>query len=103
MTTERKPKLFYGYIVVAAVVAIMAIAWGANRTFGVFLGSMLSEFGWTRAGISGTFTLSMIIMGLTSIISGRAADKFGPRAVLISCALFLGLGYSLVSQVGAIW
>ena len=100
---DRKPKLFYGYIVVAAAVSIMTIAWGANRTFGVFLEPMLDEFGWTRAGISGAFTLSMIFFGVTSIVTGRLTDRFGPRLVLIGCGLFLGSGYLLVSQVGAIW
>ena len=100
---NRKPKLFYGYVVVAAAVCIMMIAWGSNRTFGVFLEPMLNEFGWTRAGISGAFTLCMIIMGLFAIAAGRLTDRFGPRVVLIGCAFFLGLGYLLVSRVGAIW
>ncbi len=103
MTGDKKNKLFYGYVVVAAAVFIMMIAWGSNRTFGVFLEPMLNEFGWTRAGISGAFTLSMIIMGLFAIAAGRLTDRFGPRVVLIGCAFFLGLGYLLVSQVGAIW
>ena len=100
---DRKPRLFYGYIVVAAAVVIMTIAWGANRTFGVFLEPMLDEFGWTRAGISGAYTLAMIITGAGAIIAGRLTEKFGPRVVTIGCGLFLGLGYMLVSRVGAIW
>jgi len=90
-------------VVVAAAVCIMMIAWGSNRTFGVFLEPMLNEFGWTRAGISGAFTLCMIIMGLFAIVAGRLTDRFGPRVVLIGCAFFLGLGYLLISRVGAIW
>lgn len=96
-------KVFYGYIIVAASVCIMALVWGTNRAFGVFLGPMLNEFGWTRAGISGAFTIVMVIMGGMSIVSGRLSDRFGPRVVLIGCGLFMGLGYMLVSQVRAIW
>ncbi len=103
MTEDSKPRLFYGYIVVAAAVSIMTIAWGANRTFGVFLEPMLGEFGWTRAGISGAFTLNMIVMGLLAIVAGRLTDRFGPRVVLLASGLLLGSGYILVSQVGAIW
>ncbi len=100
---DRKPKLFYGYIVVAAAVSIMTIAWGANRTFGVFLEPMLDEFGWTRAGVSGAYTLAMIIAGAVAIAVGRITDRFGPRMVTIGCGLFLGLGYLLISQVSSIW
>lgn len=96
-------KVFYGYIIVAASVCIMALVWGTNRAFGVFLSPMLNEFGWTRAGISGAFTIVMVIMGGMSIVTGSLTDRFGPRAVLIGCGFFLGTGYMLVSQVRAIW
>jgi len=100
---NRKPRLFYGYIVVMAAVSILMIAWGSNRSFGVFLEPMLSEFDWTRAAISGAFTLSSIVTGVFAIIAGRLTDKFGPRVVLLVCGLFLGSNYILVSQVNAIW
>ena len=98
-----KSKLFYGYILLTAAFCITTIAWGSNRTFGVFLEPMLGEFGWSRAGISGAFTLNTIIMGFFMVIAGRLTDKIGPRVVLVSCGLFLGLGYILVSRVEAIW
>ena len=98
-----KPKFFYGYIIVLAAVLITALAWGANRTFGVFLEPIISEFGWTRAGISGAYTLCMIITGLLGIVAGRLNDRFGPRLLLTACGSFMGLGYLLVSQIGAIW
>jgi len=59
---DKNSKIFYGYFVVGASVIILMVAWGANRTFGVFLEPMLKEFGWTRAAISGSFTLNMLVM-----------------------------------------
>ena len=53
--------IFYGYFIVAASVAVMAISWGTNRTFGVFLEPMLNDFGWTRAQVSMAFTLNMFV------------------------------------------
>ncbi len=103
MIEDRRSEFFYGYIVVAAAVSIMTVAVGANRTFGVFLEPVMDEFGWTRAGISGAFTLCMVIMGSLSIVAGRLTDKIGPRLVLVTCALFLGLGYLLMSQISTIW
>ena len=89
-----RPKIFYGYVVAAAAFAIMTVAWGANRTFGVFLDPMVREFGWTRAGISGAFTLGMINLGLISLLVGRLTDQIGPRALLVACSFFLGIGYA---------
>ncbi len=100
---KAHPKISYGYVVVAAAFCIMTLAWGANRSFGVFLEPMLREFGWTKAGLSGAFTLVMVLMGGTSILVGRLTDLFGPRIVGAICGLFLGLGYILISQVTEIW
>ena len=99
----RESQFFYGYIVVAAAICIMTLTWGSNRTFGVFLEPMLEEFGWTRAAISGSFTINMLIMGVMALLAGRLTDSLGPRIVLAGCGVFLGLGYILTSQVKAIW
>jgi MFS family permease len=82
-----------------AAVGIMTIAWGTQRTFGVFLEPILKEFGWTRAAVSASFTLSMLIMGSLSIFSGKLADRFGPRWVVIGCGLCLGTSYILTSRL----
>jgi MFS family permease len=34
---------------------------------------------------------------------GRLTDMFGPRVVLTICGFLIGLGYLLMSQVGAVW
>ena len=96
---SNKHTFFYGYIVVAAGIFIMTLAWGTNRTFGVFLKPMLEEFGWSRANISGAFTLAMLTMGFASFLAGRTTDRFGPRIVVINCGLFLGIGYLLCSRI----
>ena len=104
MKSEKtKPAIFYGNVVVAATVVIFTVAWGANRSFGVFLNPMLTEFGWSRASISGAFTLAMIVMGLSGFVAGRMTDRFDPRIVIITCTLFLGAGYFLASMIQSVW
>jgi MFS family permease len=99
---HKKPQISYGYIVTAASFLIMTTAWGANRSFGAFLAPMLNEFGWTRAAISGAFTLAMLTIGVMSLVAGNLTDRFGPRRVVLICGLFLGLGFILVSQIRSI-
>ncbi|MFH1488466.1 MAG: MFS transporter [Pseudomonadota bacterium] len=103
MDKDTGHPFFYGYIVVAAAFIILTIAWGSNRCFGVFLQPMIEELGWTRAGISGAFTLGMVIMGLAGILMGKATDRFGPRIVSVSCGLLLGIGYMLCAVVKVKW
>ena len=100
---RARPRFFYGYIVVGAALLIMAIVYGAYNSFGVFFESLLTDFGWTRTTISGALSLSWIMQGVLSIIMGRLTDRFGPRVVLTICGFLIGLGYLLMSQIGAIW
>ncbi|MBI4286670.1 MAG: MFS transporter [Chloroflexi bacterium] len=101
--TVRKPKLFYGYVIVAASFVIMAVASGGFNTFGVFFGPMLEEFGWSRALTSGAFSVALVLSGLLGLVTGRLTDRFGPRLVLTGCGLLLGLAFFLMSQVSSSW
>lgn len=98
-----RPRFFYGYIVAGAALFTMVITYGAYNSFGVFFGPLLSDFGWTRAAISGALSLSWIMQGALSIVMGRLTDRFGPRVVLTICGLLTGLGYLVMSQIGAVW
>jgi len=100
---NRKPKFFYGYIIVLVAFVIVLASQGTYFSFGVFFESLLTEFGWTRAMTSGAFSLSAILLGLLAIVTGRLTDKFGPVVVVVVCGFLLGLGYLLMSQISAIW
>jgi len=100
---NRKPKFFYGYIVVLAGFLILAVMWGVMQSFGVFLKPMSAEFGWARAEISGAYSMSMFTLGLLFMVTGRLNDRFGPRIMLTTCGFSLGLGYLLMSQINAVW
>ena len=100
---RARPRFFYGYIVVGAALIIMAIMYGAYNSFGIFFKPVLTDFNWTRAVTSGGFSLSWIVHGLLGIIMGRLTDRFGPRVVLTICGFLLGLGYLLMSRIGAVW
>ncbi|MFC1911615.1 MFS transporter [Chloroflexota bacterium] len=103
MTGGKQPRIFYGYIVVAASFLVIAMMWGAAYCFGVFFEPLLAEFGWTRATTSGAYALCMIFTGVLSLVAGRLTDKIGPRLVITGCGLFLGTGYILMSQINAVW
>jgi ribosomal protein L37E len=88
---KAEPRFFYGYIVVAAALLIMLLAYSARLSFGVFFKPMSSELGWSRALTSGAFMLSMLMQGGATIFMGRLNDRLGPRFILTLCCFFLGL------------
>ncbi|MFC2005073.1 MFS transporter [Chloroflexota bacterium] len=103
LTGTEKPKLFYGWTVVAASFCIMLVIGGIVSIFGVFFKPLSTDFGWTRTIISGAFSLYSLLFGIAAIITGRLNDKFGPRILLTVCGLFAGLGFLLMSQISTIW
>ena len=103
LTETGKHRFFYGYMVIVAALCIVIIAHGAQYTFGIFFKPILNEFGWTRAATSGAFSLYLLLWGFLGIFVGRLNDRFGPRIIMTLCGFFLGLGYLLMSQIGAVW
>jgi MFS family permease len=81
----------------------MVTVFGSQMSFGVFFKPMLNEFGWTRAGTAGPFSLSMVLMGALAFVSGRLGDRFGPRKVVTAGAILVGLGYLLTSRISDLW
>lgn len=100
---KSEPRLFYGYIVVAAAFLILMLMFGIFMAFGVFFKPLLTEFGWTRAITSSALSINWIVQAFLTIVMGRVNDRFGPRVVLTFCGFIFGLGYLLTSQLSTLW
>ena len=100
---NKKPKYFYGYIIVFASFIVMAMAFGVNYSFGIFLKPLIADFGWTKALISGAYSLSTFVSGLVGVFAGKLSDRFGPRSIGMVCGFFMGLGFLLMSQISSDW
>ena len=99
----RKPRFFYGYVIVAAGFSIMMIIHGIINTFGIFFNPLLAQFETSRAALSAASSLAFFTMGFAAILIGILADRFGPRVVLTTCAAIFGISYLLLSQASALW
>jgi len=98
-----KPKYFYGYNIVATSFIIQAICIGISVTYGIFFKEFQNEFGWSRATISGGASLGTLVVGAASILVGRLNDKIGPRTLIVSSGIILGVGYLLMSFIQEPW
>ncbi|HZU07520.1 MAG TPA: MFS transporter [Chloroflexota bacterium] len=97
------PRLFYGWIIVGAVVCLLAVAYVVWYTFTLFLVALVREFGWTRAEVAGAFSLYVLVHAGCSPITGRLVDRFGPRPLVHLGALLVGLALVGCSQLTARW
>ncbi len=98
---KRAP--FYGWIVVAGGFLVLFIAYGTQYAFGVFFGALIDEFGWSRASLSGVFSLYTVVYSALALAAGRLTDRWGPRIVIGFGGAFLGLGLMGMSRTTALW
>ena len=96
-------KYYYGYNILAAGFIMQGICYGAMFTYGVFFREFQTEFGWSRAMISGASSLAFFIGGAFGIPAGRLNDKIGPKALSVVVSILFGLGYLLLSRLQTPW
>jgi hypothetical protein len=78
----RKSRLssFYGWRIVGALAVTETISWGIiYYAFTVFITPMERELGWSRAEMTGGFSLALLIMGAMAYPVGGWVDKHGAR------------------------
>jgi MFS family permease len=91
-------KLHYGWMIVAVGALMTCVGMGAVFSLPVFLEPMAEATGWTRAGVSSAMTLDFLTMGIAGFGWGALSDRFGPRIVVLTGAVLLGLGLMLASR-----
>jgi MFS family permease len=79
------------------------MAYGTQYAFGAFFAALIEEFGWSRASLSGVFSLYAFTYAAFALVSGRLTDRWGPRAVIAIGGVLLGLGLIAMSRVSALW
>lgn len=99
---KKHTPFFYGYVIVAASFFIVFIMHGMYSSFGVYFSALQAEFGWSRATLSAANSLLFALAGAFSMVSGRLTDKLGPRVVMTTSGLIIGLGYFLTSRVDTV-
>jgi len=96
-------RLYYGWVVLAACLAVGVVCWGVRFSFGVFFKSLEEEFVWTRALTSSVFSVYLLLGCGFAVLGGWALDRYGPKIVIAVMGFFTGLGLLLTSQANAPW
>lgn len=104
MKTAKSPKYFYGWNIMAVIVAGGFLGAGTSQLFmGVMLKPITEDLGWTRTAMTGALTAGTVVAGLLSPIFGRLADRFGPRVLMTVGALLVAGSYFIMAGLSALW
>lgn len=100
---KSRPRIFYGWYIVAACFSITAITAGTGATFPVFFLPLIDEFNWSRTALSGTVSIGFVIGGLVTPLWGNWTDRSGGRVVVVAATVFAGFSLLLRAWVGTLW
>ena len=91
--------LFYGWYIVAAGAGTNFLVIGlVTFSFGVFIGPMRDELGWSVAAIAAGQSLRSFEQGLLAPVTGVMIDRLGPRKMAITGIVFTTIGLVVFSQ-----
>ena len=100
---NSKSNLFYGWVVTWTAFGILAVSYGVQFSFGVFLPDIVEDTGWSRTQLSLVISAYILVYSVLSGFSGAMTDRSGPRKVIVFGAFFLGLGYALTGIAQNLW
>jgi MFS family permease len=85
-----KQNLYYGWLVLGTCFFIIFCTFGVRTSTGVFVTSIESDMGWSRAEITRVFSIGILVGAFSFLVTGYLYDKYGGRIVIGFSLLMLG-------------
>ena len=100
----RRPRIFYGWYIVAASVFCNAVLSAAFfQGFSAFFLPIERTFGWNRTAISGAISLRQVESGVFAPVVGILVDRVGARRLIIGGALITGAGLIMMGLINGLF
>lgn len=75
--------VYYGWAILLTLAVTETTSWGIlYYAFAVFLTPMSHDLGWSRAQLTGAFSLALLLSGLAGLPIGRWLDRRGARVLM---------------------
>jgi len=98
-----RPRIFYGWIIVAVAFVTMGVGVNARTAFSLLFPPILDEFGWERGVTAGAFSFGFLVSAVLSPSLGRLMDRRGPRVVMELGVVLMAAGLMLATRVRQPW
>ena len=86
-----------------AAAGILMVTMGARQSLGLFVGPLNTATGLGIATISFAMAVAQFTWGAVQPLAGAAADRWGPRPVLLAGIALLALGSALTPLMATGW
>jgi MFS family permease len=72
-------------------------------SFGIFFKPIADDFGWSRAAMSGAYSVLMLSAGASAIPLGWLTERFGPAKIIAITGFLTALSMVLTSRITELW
>lgn len=86
-----------------AAAGILMVTMGSRQTLGLFLGPLNTSTGLGIVAISFALAVGQFMWGAIQPLAGAAADRWGPKPVLLAGILLLALGSAITPLMSSTW
>jgi MFS family permease len=97
-STSSRPRIFYGWFVVAGTFAVTFVGFGAAYSFSAFLLPLEHDFAASRGSVSLVFSVAGFLYFGLGVISGPLADRWGARRFAVIGMIVAGVGLALAGS-----
>jgi MFS family permease len=98
-----RPRVFYGWFVVAGAFTVTCVGFGSAYTFSAFVGSLQTEFAASRGSVSLVFSLAGFLYFALGVVSGPLADRWGSCRLSVIGMLLVGVGLCAAGMARTLW
>ena len=100
MPGAARPRVFYGWWIVAAAAGIQLISSAAlQQAFGAYVAVLRDSFGWSTTSLAAASSLREMETGLVGPGQGWLLNRFGPRRICQLGIVIFAAGFALFSRV----
>jgi MFS family permease len=96
-SSTPKPRVFYGWFVVAGTFAVTFVGFGCAYSFSAFLLPLQHDFAASRGSISLVFSLAGFLYFGLGVVTGPLADRWGSRRLAVVGMILIGVGLGAAS------
>ncbi len=103
VTTFFRGRVHYSWVVFSVSFFTLMAAAGIRSTPGVLIVPLEHEFGWTRALVSLSVSINLLLFGLIGPFAAAFMARFGVRRVVLVALALIALGVSLTTRMHSLW
>ena len=100
--SQKRPSLWYGWVILAVVFIVMSVMVGIRNSLGFFFKAIAGEFGWTRAQTAGAYSIGMLVQSICSPLFGSMGERWSLRWMMALGVFFGGAALLIGSSIGGL-